>query len=200
MSKKAHRLYNIFEGYKLMFKAFKSMKIYSKALKNNLISKEFSERIMLAVTDVNGCAMCSYAHTKMALEAGLDGDEIKKLLVGTFDDVPSEELVAIMYAQHFAETRGFPSKKSKEDLIRTYGMEKSNAISASINIIMMGNAYGIPLGSFLSRFKRSKATKRDSRSNPFYEVFMLLSVVVFFPFSFIQAFFARLLKRPLIKA
>ncbi|MBK5202028.1 MAG: carboxymuconolactone decarboxylase family protein, partial [Spirochaetaceae bacterium] len=179
MSKKAHRLYSILEGYKLMYKAFKSMKIYSNASKSNLISKDFSERIMLAVTDVNGCAMCSYAHTKMALEAGLNGDEIKNLLAGAFDDVPSEELVAIMYAQHFAETRGLPSKKSKEDLIDTYGIAKSNAISASINIIMMGNAYGIPLGSLLSRFMNNQATKRDSRSNPFYEIFMLLSVVVF---------------------
>ncbi|MBK5200965.1 MAG: hypothetical protein JJE21_05455, partial [Spirochaetaceae bacterium] len=67
-------------------------------------------------------------------------------------------------------------------------------------IIMMGNAYGIPLGSLLSRFMNNQATKRDSRSNPFYEIFMLLSVVVFFPFSFIQAFFAKLLKSPLIKA
>lgn len=200
MSNEAHRLYSMFGGYKLMYRAFKSMKIYSRALKNNIITKEFSERIMLSVTDVNGCAMCSYAHTKMALEAGLDGDEIKNLLAGSFDDVPSEQLVAIMYAQHFAETRGIPSSKSTEDLIKTYGRDKSNAICASINIIMMGNAYGIPLGSLISRFNKAAIDKRDSRSNILYEITMLLSVVIFFPFAFIFALIARNLKPNLIKS
>jgi AhpD family alkylhydroperoxidase len=37
---------------------------------------------MLAVTEVNGCEMCSYAHTKMALEAGLSNDEIQQMLAG----------------------------------------------------------------------------------------------------------------------
>lgn len=46
----------------------------SKLLKNNktkLIDPLFVERLQLAVTEVNGCAACSYQHTKMALEMGM---------------------------------------------------------------------------------------------------------------------------------
>ncbi|WP_256205872.1 carboxymuconolactone decarboxylase family protein [Carnobacterium iners] len=39
------------------------------------------ERIMLAVTQVNGCSVCSYTHTKMALEVGMKSEKIKNILV-----------------------------------------------------------------------------------------------------------------------
>ena len=44
--------------------------------KERQLSEHFIERIMLAVTEVNGCAVWSYAHTKMALEAGMTNEEI----------------------------------------------------------------------------------------------------------------------------
>ena len=33
----------------------------------------FSRRIMLAVTEVNGWALCSYGHARFALDAGITG-------------------------------------------------------------------------------------------------------------------------------
>jgi len=53
-----------------------------KANKNSDIHRKFIERIMLAVTQVNGCRLCSYAHTKIALENGLEQNEISALLSG----------------------------------------------------------------------------------------------------------------------
>ncbi|MGM0384652.1 MAG: carboxymuconolactone decarboxylase family protein [Actinomycetota bacterium] len=38
------------------------------------------ERIMLAVTEVNGCPACSWAHTRMALREGMSGEEISALM------------------------------------------------------------------------------------------------------------------------
>ena len=199
MGKSGSRLFSLAESYKIMYRAFKSIRFFSKSSKSDLVSKQFSERIMLAVTEVNGCAICSYAHTKMALENGLSGDEIKQLLGGAMDDVPSEELPAIMFAQHFAEMRGKPSEVAKRELIADYGKEKADRIVANINMIMLGNCYGIPGGSFIARFNKNSNAKVDSRSNPFYEIIMILSGVVFFPISIVHSMIAKLFRSPILK-
>jgi len=82
----------------------------AQARKNKVMSSEFIERIMLAVTEVNGCEVCSYAHTKIALEQGMSEEEIGKLLSGDTEDIPAEEAPAIFFAQHYADTRGNPSR------------------------------------------------------------------------------------------
>jgi AhpD family alkylhydroperoxidase len=193
------RLYSLAEAYKIMYRAFKGASVYGKALKKGLMNKEFSEKIMLAVTEVNGCAICSYAHTKMALESGMSGDEIKELLGGSMSNIPSEDLQAVMFAQHAAEKRGYPDKTTKQALIKDYGIEKSKAIMSAINFIMLGNAYGIPYGSLIARFNKKSKGAVDTRSNPFYEIAMLLSFVVFIPLALIHSFLARLFRRPVLK-
>ena len=78
-----------------------------KAKKKKELSPEFIERIMLGVTEVNGCEVCSYAHTKMALEQGMAAEEIQQLLAGSTDNIPVEEMPAYLFAQHYADRRGF---------------------------------------------------------------------------------------------
>nr|WP_237713710.1 carboxymuconolactone decarboxylase family protein [Rhodococcus sp. P14] len=63
---------------------------------------------MLAVTEVNGCGACSYAHTKIALGAGMSSAEIRNILAGVLDDVPDSEVAAVLFAQHYADTRATP--------------------------------------------------------------------------------------------
>ena len=41
----------------------------------NEISLEFRERLMLAVTEVNGCKYCSYYHARAALDAGISREK-----------------------------------------------------------------------------------------------------------------------------
>lgn len=191
------RLYNLIESFKIMYRAFKGSLIYKKAIKKGIIEKKLSERIMLAVTEVNGCSICSYAHTKMALDSGMSGEEIKELLCGSLDNIPSDDIQAIMFAQHSAEMRGYPANSAKKALIKCYGFEKSEAIMSVINFIMLGNTYGIPFGSFISRFSKKTNSQIDSRSNPFYEVLMLISLVIFIPIALIFSIISRLLKRPI---
>ena len=57
---------------------------------NPAIDKAFAESVSLAVTQVNGCSICSYAHTKNALKAGMTEDEIESLLDGGFDHAPKQ--------------------------------------------------------------------------------------------------------------
>lgn len=66
----------------------------------------FRERIMLAVTQVNGCSFCAWAHTREALRAGISRAEIAQMLAAEFAGVPEEQRTAILYAQHWADTQG----------------------------------------------------------------------------------------------
>jgi len=176
--------YNAFEGFRILFQGFRTIKYLKRAKKNGIIDEKFQERLMLAVTEVNGCAMCSYAHTQKALEIGLDAEHIKELLGGSFDEVPDAELPAVLFAQHYAEKRGKPSKKVWEQIVKDYKKPLAMGILGSIRMIMIGNAYGMPFGSFIHRFTKDKS-KRDKRSSFGYEMEMLLTVLPFFIIAFI---------------
>jgi AhpD family alkylhydroperoxidase len=90
---------------------------------------------MLAVTEVNGCAICSYAHTKKALEIGMRNEEIKKMLAGVIDDVPVHEVAAVMFAQHYTDTRGNPTRESWQSIVEIYGISKAKGILGSVRSI-----------------------------------------------------------------
>lgn len=180
------KLYSVGESYTIVYNAFRTMKYLREAKQKNEMSSEFTERIMLAVTEVNGCAMCSYAHAKMALEAGMSNEEIEQMLSGDTGATPKDELLAILFAQHYADTRGNPSKESWERIVKTYGQAKAYAILASIRMIMLGNTYGIVLGSFKNRFKGNP----DKRSNLFYELIMFITLILYIPIGLIHSFLA----------
>lgn len=74
--------YLVREFYPILKNGFRTMNHLRKSRKNNLLSAEFVKRIMLAVTEVNGCEVCSYAHTKSALEMGMSQTEIQEILSG----------------------------------------------------------------------------------------------------------------------
>ncbi len=65
----------------LLYRMIMSMKTMGKV---SGLSKEFMERIMLAVTSVNECRYCTYYHTKIALESGCSDDEVREILGGDF--------------------------------------------------------------------------------------------------------------------
>lgn len=156
------------------------MPVLKEATKAGLVNEQFKERLMLAVTEVNGCIACSFEHTRLSLESGMTAEEIESLLAGEFASVPTDELPAVMFAQHYADSRGCPSEQSLARLTAEYGSEKAAGILASIKIIMAGNVYGIPLGSLIGRIKRTPASV-DPRSNVAYEIAMALSLVPFVP-------------------
>ncbi len=94
-----------------------------RAHRSERVSKAFSERIMLAVTEVNGCRYCSYYHTSVALKAGLQEGEVQDILSGDLSSAPAEETVALLFAQHYAETEGHPEEEACQRLLETYGPE-----------------------------------------------------------------------------
>ncbi len=188
------KLYTIAELYKILYQGLRTMNYMRRAKKNNDLQFDFIERIMLAVTEVNGCIMCSYAHAKMALEAGMSNEEIQKMLCGITADIPTAELPAILFAQHYAESRGNPSDKSWSRLTEVYGTLKAYEILAAIRAIMIGNAYGIAWGSFLGRFKK----KPDKRSSLFYEISVMILGTAMIPVAFLHTLIAGFFKKPFI--
>lgn len=188
------KLYSIKESYWISYNGIRTMKYMLKAKKNNELNSKFIERIMLAVTEVNDCAVCSYAHTKRALESGMSSEEIQKLLSGIMDDIPDEEVAAVMFAQHYADTRGNPTPESWQRIVEVYGISRARGILGSIRTIMIGNTYGIAGSSFFNRLKG----KSDPRSSLPYEMSMILSAVVVIPISVIHSLISDLFKKPVI--
>ena len=140
-----------------LFKQLKAMLVHIKDLRpltgESRISKSFIERIMMAVTEVNGCRYCSYFHTQVALKEGLDQKEIEQLLTGNINNAPKEEIPALLFAQHYAESSGNPERAAIQRLEETYGRATANQIREYIRMIMIGNTWGNAFDALLVRIK-----------------------------------------------
>jgi AhpD family alkylhydroperoxidase len=150
--------------------------------KNKLVDKGLIERLQLAVTEVNGCAACSYAHTYIALKQGMSNEEINSFLIGDGNFLKQEEAKAIVFAQHFADTRGFPKKEAYESIINEYGEEKARVILAASQLMIAGNIYGIPYSALQSRLKR----KPYKDSSLLYELGMHIGGFFLLPVALIH--------------
>jgi AhpD family alkylhydroperoxidase len=117
--------------------------------KQPAIPRSFGEKIMLAVTQVNDCRYCSYVHTRKALNAGVSEVEVRSLLDGVFEHSPSDQLIALAFAQHYAVSEGHPEAQALRELERTYGSESATVILAYIRIIFFANLAGNTLDKFL---------------------------------------------------
>jgi AhpD family alkylhydroperoxidase len=107
-----------------------------------LIDRAFQERLMLAVTEVNGCRYCAYAHARMALAAGVNGADVAALAGGDLRGSPPEEIPALLYAQHWAQTGAAPDPEARQRVLDTYGRAKTEAIELSMRMIRVGNLTG----------------------------------------------------------
>ncbi len=108
------------------------------------------ERVMLAVTEVNRCSLCAWAHTRMALQEGLDRDEVNALLHGALDGVPPEEHTAILYAQHWADTGGRPEADARVHFEAAYDRQTVAALDFTMRFIRFWNYCGVAVEKFLS--------------------------------------------------
>lgn len=190
------KLFSICEIYVFAVKSFRSFKYIQRGRKANIFDEKFQERIMLAVTSVNNCPLCSYAHTEMALKTGMNDDEIKSLLSGEFPNIPDDELKAVLFAQYYADVRGKPNKDAWEKIVKEYGIDKAECILAAARIMMFGNALGIPIGSIRNHLKGKKG---DSRSSILYEMMFVIALLPIILIALLQALLLNLFKAPIIK-
>ncbi|MHA1228487.1 MAG: carboxymuconolactone decarboxylase family protein [Candidatus Hodarchaeales archaeon] len=121
------------------------------AFRSGRISDKFREHIFLAVTSVNGCIYCEWGHTRLAFEAGSTKEEIRSILSLNLDKLPEHELIALAFAQHYAESGSHPSKEALKKLVDTYGHKAAQDIIIICQMITMGNLLGNTVSAFKSR-------------------------------------------------
>lgn len=194
--KAGKKLYSVPEIYGIAVKAFRSAGDLRRVKKAGVLTDALQERVMLAVTSVNRCAMCSYAHTGMALKAGLSDSEIQSFVTGDFPDVPEQDSKAVLFGQYYAETRGMPEKAVWDELVLTYGPDLAAGILAAARMIMMGNAMGIVFGSFSGRLRGRGG---DARSSVPYELAVIVSLLPVMLLAAVRASIGALLGSPKLR-
>jgi len=105
----------------------------------------------LAVTQVNDCRYCDYAHTKAALKQGVSEKEIALIGAGELSQFPEEQAIALFFGQHYAETGGHPDPHAWQRLVEYYGEDIANDILSYIRMIMVGNLLGNTFDALLFR-------------------------------------------------
>ena len=134
----------------------KNLRSVMKLRRGKLVPRAFRERLMLSVVAVYGCPLCSWLHTGAALRSGIAEEEIVGLLVGSVDNCPEDEAVAVLYAQHWADSDAKPEPEAVKRLERTYGTEKAKVINSILHMNRIGE-YSFSVGGlFLYRVSFGK--------------------------------------------
>jgi AhpD family alkylhydroperoxidase len=129
----------------------KNIRDVRRIMREELISSAFRERLMLSVTSVYGCRYCCWAHTREALRSEIDPKEITGLLTGSVDNCPEEEALALLYAQHWADSNARPDPEATRRLEEAYGAETAKTINMVLRIVRVGNLWGNSWDCFLYR-------------------------------------------------
>ena len=119
------KVYSHCDFYRALVAVVRSLQYLKLNRPAKLVSPLFQERIMLAVTEVNGCEACSFAHTRVALEEGMTAEEINALLSGDTGNIPEAEIIGVMFAQHYADQKGKFSEEAWQRLVDEYGVDKA---------------------------------------------------------------------------
>lgn len=189
---KFKRRFSLWEMYRSFVFLPRAMNTMIGNNKSKLVDTDFIRRLQLAVTEVNGCPACSYQHTKMALQQGMSGEEISSFLSGGDQFIKPQEAKAIMFAQHFADSRGYPKKYAYDSIVKEYGEKEAHIILSAVQTMIAGNMYGIPYSAFQSRLKG----KPYKDSSLFYELGMLVTGVLLLPIAIIHGILRKLVGLP----
>lgn len=153
----SRRYYRNFKEIREDFQHIFRQREFIRRAMRELISYDFRERLMMIVTEVNGCKYCRDFHLKEALKSGVSEAELAEMLEGRIpEDTPPEEYPALVYAQRWAESNAQPDEEATQRLIEIYGQEKADAIHIVLRIIRMGNLSGNLLDYFLFKLSFGK--------------------------------------------
>jgi AhpD family alkylhydroperoxidase len=143
-----HSLGEFLADFRMMMSRRKEIR---SLMQGEVISPGFRERLMLAVTAVNRCRYCSYAHARAALSQGISRTEIEALGKGMFAGSPVEEVQALLYAQHWAETNGKPDASVRAQVVAQYGQQVVETMELTLRMIRAGNLFGNSFDYLLHR-------------------------------------------------
>ncbi len=185
------KIYSYTQFFRAMVCLFNTLPYLSNAKRKKLLNKQFIERIMLAVTEVNGCSLCSYQHTKIALKSGLTTKEIQALLDGDTQGLHQNEVIGVLFGKHVADQNGLFDQDYLTRVIKEYGQEKAYGVLGAIRIIMFTNIMGIAIGIIVDTFKG------ESRKISLfvYAIGALIFMIVALPVAFIVSIVIKALNK-----
>jgi AhpD family alkylhydroperoxidase len=142
----------------LLLRSFGALVLYMPvrwiALVKPATSRSLREKVILGVTSVNDCRWCSWLHTGIALKQGANLAELRSLLgSGTFGTTTDPEATAILFAQHFADTRRHPTPAARLALAKRFTPYQRLEIMAWIHFIYFANLCGNSADAWLARFR-----------------------------------------------
>lgn len=127
------------------------------ALVRPTTSAAMREQIMLGCSSVNNCRYCDWLHTSLALKNGVDVEALNRFISSSDDSLlPKDQAVAVLFAQHFAETQKRPSQEAKGRLKEEFSFGQRVEIMAYLHAIYFGNLGGNTFDAFLLRLKGKK--------------------------------------------
>ena len=192
MTMLAEKHYSVRETYWITHQAVRTLRFMGRSRVGR--DHQFRERIMLAVTEVNGCELCSFAHARFALAAGLSEEEVRHLLGGVAEGVPDDQLPALVFAQHYADSRGHPDVGVWQELVDVYGGADALGVLGAVRVMMWGNAVGIPWSALRSRLMGIP----DPGSSRRYELATIVGSTVVTPVALVHALVSELRNVPIV--
>ncbi len=131
------------------------------------LTRAMVEKIMIVTTAVNGCSYCAWYHARAAVAVGVSSEEVESLFELQFHADASEfEMMALLYAQHYAETNRQPDDEMTARLVETYGDATARHIVLVIRMITFGNLVGNTWDAALSRFRGRPALRSQRLRSP----------------------------------
>jgi AhpD family alkylhydroperoxidase len=130
------------------------------ALVKPATSRAMREKVCIGVTSVNDCRWCTWLHTGIALQHGVNLEELRSLLGSEhFDAVDDREATAVLFAQHFAHALRHPSRAARLALAKQFTVRERLEIMAWIHFIYFANLAGNSADAWLARFRGWKVVE-----------------------------------------
>ncbi len=147
----------------------------SKLVRQRRVDRAFAEKLMLVVTEVNRCRYCAFVHTHAARRAGVPGEELAQLSEGDFTGFPLQEVVALRFAQRYAEREGRYDQASWQGIVELWEVDAAREILVYLRVITFGNLLGNTFDALLSRLRGRRAA---NSSWPVEAAILVLATVV----------------------
>ena len=123
-------------------------------------------------------------------------EEITSHLAGEVGDIDNDESVALIFAQHYAESQAKPRPRiCDKDYLILMEMRKPMILLASFKLLWMGNIHGISIDLLQSRLKG----KSDPDSSFWTEFSTVFGIILFVPCLGIKKMFGFLKPRQIDK-
>ena len=112
------------------------------------------ESVMIAVSEVNACRWCSYAHQTWGREVGLDEADVARLADGEVALSDSRQAAAVAYAQERAEAAFAPVPEHLIVRLRTvFDEQDADRVEVVARLMHQANMAGNSVDALLARWQ-----------------------------------------------